>query len=919
MSGYLLETFVDVSKFSKKANASTAVVYDGKIHILGGKDRAQGLLHYSWDGTEWTQESELPYRVTSDSCAVVYNNKIHILGGSLSPADASHYSWDGSSWVSESTLPYRFSKGGAVVYDNKIHILGGGINTTAAKKYHRTYDGTNWSEDISTLPFAFYNCVNPIVHDNKIYIFNTTTARYYSWAGTSWTEEGRINRAFTRMAKALSYGGTIHLIGAGGTNNAARDLYLSSTGWVYDSAKLPYYGMSTASGCVIYDNKINVLSNRSGNNGNHYYLIDGPDYPVKSIKRAFVNAYYDRIYDEYISTEDYEWSTDPWKDYYEKVYNVETREWEYIKVSYDPEEPISPRDENLYEKHVVMKSDDRKVKKAWIGDEFGTPKIVLEAAPDETIISESTSLVDPDIFTDHYLCQTYDKRIHLFIQKNYPTQIYKHYIYKGNKWVEGPDLELYYPVGWNRLEWVVASGNSVELYFQNSGASYKIRYWSENSSGSLGDNNKFNNSWIEDIVSYNGQSYEIVENASYYFSITSGGPGAICNLKNVLDQLYSCACADRNYIYIFGKRSVNTGTGSGPSCIQVSRSGGTATVHSSTPGYPKACYCWNDDLYIFVNEKLYRYQGNEWIDMGIKYPFKGRNNYKPKIIIQDNTIHIFMSFNNYVLDQVSRRFVPCGFSYTDITTLPYNIESGAVLKFNNKIHLLGSYISGNSLKHYSWNGTQWSEESELPYDFYNGAAVIYHDHIHILGSGNNQNYKSHYYWDGINWNQSDPIPWDFYNGSAVFYDDKIYAFSTDGNYGYYQNGEWTLMGVLPFEFGAGGRAIVFNGFINVLYKKTHMIYNGVQWITPDSGELPYEFLNGSVCVFDEDELHIFGGTDNARKHYYKLIDDVWREEDDLGYDHVNGCVSSDDYIYVFGGTGPNSMNFEKINVNQYFS
>ena len=590
MSGYLLETFVDISKFSKKANASTAVVYDGKIHILGGRDRAQGLLHYSWDGTEWTQESELPYKVTSDSCAVVYDNKIHILGGSLAPANISHYSWDGTSWVSESTLPYTFSKGGAVVYDNKIHILGGG-NTTAAKKYHRTYDGTNWSENISTLPFGFSNNVNPIVHDDKIYIFNRP--RYYSWNGASWTEEGRINKSFTYMSKALSYDGTIHLIGAGGTNNGTMHLYLSSTGWVYDSAKLPYYGMNPASGCVVYDNKINVLGNRSGNNGHHYYLIDGPDYPVKSIKRAFINAYYDREYNEYILTEDYEWSTDPWKDYYEKVYNVETREWEYIKVSYDPEEPISPRDNGLYEKYVVLKRDNRKVKKAWICDENNVKKVILEAIPDETIIDKNT----PPFFGDddpvwymsnNLLTKTNDEIIHLLVPYNNDKHILdsrgypviplwvRNYAYDGNEWTRLEDFgradmeagDYAWP------DWVVARGKEIYLYFRTLNSYNKrIRYIKEDgTTGTMGNGLSFDGKILHDIISDDtgDRAYEI----SYTTASNPTYPFSVCTIldhkikvvgrmsKNIIGSApyaFKCGCAVTRpwsrYIIIFGTSS----------------------------------------------------------------------------------------------------------------------------------------------------------------------------------------------------------------------------------------------------------------------------------------------------------------------------------------------------------------------------
>ena len=121
-------------------NSGSAVVYNDKIHILGGGYSSNYTSHYKFNGTSWESVSTLPYRFSRGS-AVVYNDKIHILGGdSDSSYFTSHYKFNGTSWESVSTLPYSFSNGSAVVYNDEIHILGGGDSSYYTKHYLVRFD-----------------------------------------------------------------------------------------------------------------------------------------------------------------------------------------------------------------------------------------------------------------------------------------------------------------------------------------------------------------------------------------------------------------------------------------------------------------------------------------------------------------------------------------------------------------------------------------------------------------------------------------------------------------------------------------------------------------------------------------------------------------------------------------------------------
>ena len=57
---------------------------------------------------------------------------------------------------------------------------------------------------------------------------------------------------------------------------------------------------------------------------------------------------------------------------------------------------------------------------------------------------------------------------------------------------------------------------------------------------------------------------------------------------------------------------------------------------------------------------------------------------------------------------------------------------GAIVVYNNEIHILGS---NRSLKnHYKYNGSSWVEVSTLPYDFTSGCAVVYNNENKIVQS-----------------------------------------------------------------------------------------------------------------------------------------------------------------------------------------
>jgi hypothetical protein len=140
-----------------------AVVNNGRLYVIGGENRLNGLLNDVWstaDGVTWQEETANAF--FSPRCAVSavsYNGRIFVIGGytgGLSPVSNQVLSSaDGANWIqvngANSTAPLR-EGGTSLVFDNRIWYLGGrdyGLNQSNIVYY--SIDGLNWAQ-AGTLP-----------------------------------------------------------------------------------------------------------------------------------------------------------------------------------------------------------------------------------------------------------------------------------------------------------------------------------------------------------------------------------------------------------------------------------------------------------------------------------------------------------------------------------------------------------------------------------------------------------------------------------------------------------------------------------------------------------------------------------------------------------------------------------------------
>lgn len=196
-----------------------AVVYNNKIMIFNS-----GYL-MTWDGTSWTKSSwtvgsDFPYHNFVGGAAVVYDNKVHIIGGTNDNKNK-HYTWNGETWTTE-TLPFsECIKPTYVVYKNKIHIIY--VDTTSGRgvKRHFTYNGTEWDEvsDIWPEGFAPDYATYAVVYNDKINIIGNYR---YEYNDGEWVRKEEIGT--DQGTRVVVLNNQIHIIGGIQTKTVRRHL-----------------------------------------------------------------------------------------------------------------------------------------------------------------------------------------------------------------------------------------------------------------------------------------------------------------------------------------------------------------------------------------------------------------------------------------------------------------------------------------------------------------------------------------------------------------------------------------------------------------------------------------------------------------------------------------------------------------------
>lgn len=167
------------------------------------------IKKFNTDNMTWTNLMNAPY-IAYYSGACVYDGHIHVFGGKEVPGTGYTksvrkfhyiYEYDESTstwkWVKLTNIPYEFYNGGVEVCSGSIHLLGGGPSKTTKTK-HYAWNGSGWKAR-KTLPKALEGFCKTFTYDDILYAifnyerktneYNMIVSRYYdvtnSWTGSN--------------------------------------------------------------------------------------------------------------------------------------------------------------------------------------------------------------------------------------------------------------------------------------------------------------------------------------------------------------------------------------------------------------------------------------------------------------------------------------------------------------------------------------------------------------------------------------------------------------------------------------------------------------------------------------------------------------------------------------------------------------
>jgi len=140
---------------SRQGGKSAALAWQGAPAPVTGLNKTE-----SYNGSTWTSESTTPYQASGVGS---FGGATSAVGAGGQPGGggvATTIEWNGSAWGSGGSLPYAnlYQFGGAG--PGTDGILVGGYSQpppNQATNDVKVYDGSTWSTDPATCPFAFYS------------------------------------------------------------------------------------------------------------------------------------------------------------------------------------------------------------------------------------------------------------------------------------------------------------------------------------------------------------------------------------------------------------------------------------------------------------------------------------------------------------------------------------------------------------------------------------------------------------------------------------------------------------------------------------------------------------------------------------------------------------------------------------------
>lgn len=179
-----------------------SVVYKDRLHLITNYS-SQDCLHLIYDGSKWITGMNLPYS-PFDSSVVVYNDKIHILGGGTVNGTQDHYIYNDEISTTYTIRQFKLPKSDILIYCN------GEIITTDVSSISSNVYTTTSSSSIFMIKSINEDSIYISIYDPDGYILyakpriisddsENYTVEYYLTKGTLVNDEPVVTEGLTQI------------------------------------------------------------------------------------------------------------------------------------------------------------------------------------------------------------------------------------------------------------------------------------------------------------------------------------------------------------------------------------------------------------------------------------------------------------------------------------------------------------------------------------------------------------------------------------------------------------------------------------------------------------------------------------------------------------------------------------------------
>ena len=225
--------------------------------------------------------------------------------------------------------------------------------------------------------------------------------------------------------------------------------------------------------------------------------------------------------------------------------------------------------------------------------------------------------------------------------------------------------------------------------------------------------------------------------------------------------------------------------------------------------------------------------------------------------------------------------------------LPISTYSGCAVVYQGKIHYFGG--SNSTKAHLSYNGSVWTVEDDLPVAMEAPSAIVFDGVVHLFYA------LKHYTWDGEDYTQLNDLPdivVEGNNHAVIYNNDLCLVSSNSGHYGWWRylatwdssEDSWTKQNLFDTVYYS---AVVFDNKIYAIGDsstggKKYVVWDGLS--LSEQLDLPYGYQNGCALTYNE-KIHLLGTRNgNITQKHYTFDGTDWVQASDVPFSFYRGAA-----------------------------